>query len=129
MKLTEAEWKVMNIVWERGRNGDGVTAREVLDAVEDETDWAYTTTKTIMARLGEKGVLRSEMRGNTTHYSAQVTRDDARRSEVRSLLNRAFDGTLAPLMHFLVAGEKLSDADKAELRRLLEDKSPEKPER
>jgi len=117
MKLTDAEWKVMDIAWVQGR----VTAREVLRAIGDDTGWAYTTTKTVMARLAEKGVLAVEMSGNTSIYTPLITREDARGTEVRSLLDRAFEGTLVPLMHFLLARENLSDREKEELRRMLEE--------
>jgi BlaI family transcriptional regulator, penicillinase repressor len=121
MKLTEAEWKVMNVAWEATEPPapKGVTAREVLDAVEDETDWAYTTTKTVMARLVEKRALRMEMRGNTSVYTPAITREEARRTEVRGLVDRAFEGTLVPLMHFLLSRENLSNKEKQELRNML----------
>ena len=117
MKLTDAEWKVMNVAWER----NSVTAREVLRAIGDDTGWAYTTTKTVMARLAEKGALAVEMSGNTSIYTPLITRTDARGTEVRTLLDRAFEGTLVPLMHFLLAREKLSDREKDKLREMLEE--------
>ena len=51
MRLNDSEWKVMQALW--GRHP--ATARDVLEQVERETAWAYTTVKTLLARLVEKG--------------------------------------------------------------------------
>ena len=101
MRLNNTEWKVMQVVWRR----HPATARDVLNALEDDTSWAYTTVKTIMARLVEKGALAVSKRGNTSVYEPQVERADARRSAVRALLDQAFDGAFAPLLHFIRRGE------------------------
>jgi BlaI family penicillinase repressor len=117
MKLSETEWRVMNEVWRRGR----ATARDVHDDVAAETGWAYTTVKTILARLAEKGVLSVEKRGNASRYEPTITRDEARRSAVHGLLDRAFEGAFGPLFNHLLREEKLSKKDRAELRRMLDE--------
>ena len=45
--LTDAEWKVMDVVWDRGP----VAVRDVHGALEASTRWAYTTVKTLLDRL------------------------------------------------------------------------------
>ena len=49
-RLSEAEWRVMNVVWAQAP----VSTRDVLERVEDETKWAYTTVKTVLDRLVTK---------------------------------------------------------------------------
>lgn len=117
-QLSDAEWKVMNAVWAHGR---GVTARNVLEAVADETGWAYTTVKTMMDRLVDKDVLVGRRDGNTTTYTARLTRGAARRRAAESLLHKAFDGAAGPLVHYLVSQEELSPDEREELRRMLQE--------
>ncbi len=117
MKLTEAEWKVMNVVWERYP----CTARDVLKELKGETDWAYTTAKTILTRLVNKGVLSTTMRENASIYEPKIRREDAQHSELRSLLERAFDGAVSPMMQFVVAREGLSKKERADIHRMLEE--------
>jgi len=124
MKLTEAEWKVMGILWETG----AASARDVHDALRPETGWAYTTVKTILDRLAEKGGVSVRSRANTNLYTPLVTRREARRAEIRSTLDRAFDGAFGPLVHFLVSEERLSDEDRAELKRLLDEQERKRGE-
>ena len=116
MKLSETEWVVMNAVWDQSP----VSVRDVHDQVIEDTGWAYTTVKTILVRLVEKGVLRVHKRANTSLFEPIITRKQARRSAVRSLVDRAFDGTLGSLFPHRVADEKLSRRDRERLNTLLE---------
>lgn len=116
--LSEAEWTVMNAVWE---SREAVSAREVLQAVEAATGWAYTTLKTIMDRLVEKGTLDVEVRRNVSYYRARLPKHRAVALAAADLARRAFGGEVAPLVHHLLQSRRLSARDRAELRRLLEE--------
>jgi BlaI family penicillinase repressor len=117
MKLTESEWLIMNALWQ----GHPATAREVERRLPAEVRWAYTTIKTMLTRLAAKEAVGEEKRGNTSVYTPLVSRSGARRSAVRSLLNQAFDGAVAPMLHFLVNDRKLSERQRRELIRVLEE--------
>lgn len=118
MQLSDGEWKAMRGVWARG---GPATARDVLDEVADETGWSYSTVRTLLGRLVEKGALETSRRGNTAVYTARISEADARRSAVRQLVDRAFDGTLGTLVQHLARGDELSDADRERLRAWLDD--------
>jgi len=115
MILSAAEWKLMRALWERGT----ATAREVHDDVAAEPGWAYTTVKTMLARLVDKGALRESKRGHVSVYAPLVSERRARRSALRGLLERAFDGTFGSLAQFLADDARLSDDDRAALARML----------
>ena len=126
MRLTDPEWRLMHVLWDRSPR----TAREVHDEVSPETDWAYTTVKTMLDRLVEKGALDAAREGRTTAYDPRITRDRARRSALQGLLDRAFDGTFGALVHHLAEGRRLSPRDRRALEELLEEsKSPRKGDR
>ncbi len=105
----------MNVLWEQHPG----SVRDVLEALEDETGWAYSTVKTILSRLAEKGALEVERRGNLHRYTPKVSRDVARRGALRSLLDRAFDGTVGTLVHHLVDTKTLGTHEREELGKLL----------
>lgn len=115
MRLSDAEWTVMNAVWDKSP----ASARDVLEAVGGETDWAYTTVKTILSRLVEKGALTARKRANTSLFEPRITREQARKSAVRSLLERAFDGAFGSLMQHMISEERLSAADRKKLTTML----------
>lgn len=115
MKLSDAEWTVMNEVWRQSP----VKTRDVLEAVEGETGWAYTTVKTILTRLVDKGALHMRMRANTSLFEPRISREKARRSAVKSLLERAFDGTFGSLVQHMMTEERLSAGDRKKLSTML----------
>ena len=125
MRFSEAEWKIMRVVWRR----PGAAVREIVAELAGETEWSYSTVKTMLARLTEKGALSLEKDANLYRYTATIGEREARRSAVRSLLDRAFDGTLGSLVHHLVAEEKLSRRDVEELRSFLAAEQAPKPQR
>ena len=121
MKLTEAEWRLMNALWQ----GYPASARDVLERLEAETGWAYTTVKTMLSRLEAKGAVKSRIRANTALYEPVLTRSQARRSALKALAEAAFDGAFGSMMHFMVSERRLSRQQKEALRSLLEEEAEE----
>ncbi len=124
MKLTDAEWLVMNVLWERFP----ATARGIAERLPKEINWAYTTIKTILARLAEKGVVKESKNGNTSLYEPLLSRKNARRSALASLANQAFDGAFGPLMHFLLEDQKLNAGQKRQLLNAIQRQNNSKKE-
>jgi BlaI family penicillinase repressor len=116
MKLTDAEWQVMNVLWERYP----ATARGIAERLPKENNWAYTTIKTLLTRLVEKGAVKEGKNGNTSLYEPLLNRQTARRNALKSLANQAFDGAFGPLMHFLVEDQKLTENQKHELLKAIQ---------
>ena len=59
------------------------------------------------------------MRRNTSLYAPVLTQGKARSAALHALWERAFDGALGPMMHFLLHDRGLSKKERAELRKLL----------
>jgi predicted transcriptional regulator len=119
MRLTRAEWQLMNALWEKYP----ATARDICDALPPGTDWAYTTVKTMLSRLVAKSAIEERKVGNASLYEPLVTRRRARLAAIRSMAEEAFDGAFGTLVHFIVEQEKLSPAERRKLRELLQKES------
>ncbi len=115
MKLTDAEWTLMNSVWQK----HPATAREIADLLPQTHNWAYTTIKTMLDRLVEKGALSESKKGITSIYSPLLTKSAARAVALKTLVNHAFDGAFGPLVHFLIEDKKLSPREKKQLMEVL----------
>ena len=124
MKLTKAEWQIMNALWEK----HPATARDVMDRLPAGVKWAYTTIKTMLTRLVEKQAVSEAKQGNTSVYDPLVSQRKARISAFRSLVDQAFDGAMGPLVHFLVEEKQLTPKQQAELVTLLQDETTRKGE-
>ena len=116
MKLSDSEWTVMTALWDRSP----ASVRDVLERIGPRTGWAYSTVKTILERLVEKKALRVRKRANSGIFEPVLTRREARRAAVRSLLEKAFDGGFGSLVQHLFAEEKISQRDRRELLSMLE---------
>ncbi|MHC4461937.1 MAG: BlaI/MecI/CopY family transcriptional regulator [Planctomycetota bacterium] len=115
MKLTEAEWLIMNVLWDKYP----AKAREVAERLPDRVSWAYTTIKTMLTRLVEKKAVSEAKKGNTSFYEPILLRHQARQTALRTLLTQAFDGAFGPLMHFLVEDQNLTARQRKELIKIL----------
>lgn len=115
MPVSEAEALVMEVLWQRHPQ----SADEVIAAVAAQRDWAEPTVRTLLNRLLNKGVIRAERDGRRYLYSPVLEREAWVAQESEGLLDRLFAGRVAPLVaHFSERG-RLSEADIAELKRLI----------
>jgi BlaI family penicillinase repressor len=114
-ELTEAEWVIMKVVWEN----EPCAAGTVQEALANSKDWAYSTVKTTMDRMANKGFLKIQKIRNLQLFSSAISDVDAKRGEFRKMLTRAFNGALTPMMQFLIEHEGLSKAESAQLRKLI----------
>jgi len=122
VELTEAEWEIMKVVWEKEPCAAG-TVQEIL---AESRDRAYSTVKTTMDRMVEKGFLRIEKVRNVQLFHSCVSKIAAKRGEFQRMLKRAFDGALTPMMQFLIEHEGISKKQASELRRLVNKAEKEK---
>ena len=114
-ELTEAEWAIMKVVWEQ----EPCTAGTVQESLADTKAWAYSTVKTTMDRMADKGFLAIEKIRNLQLFWSRISEVEAKRAELRKTLKRAFDGALTPMMQFLIEHEGLSKDEAAQLRQLV----------
>jgi BlaI family penicillinase repressor len=115
-ELTEAEWAIMKVVWE----SEPCAAGTVQELLRDSKDWAYSTVKGAMDRMVEKGFLKIERIRNLQLFSSTLSQAEAKRSELRKMLKRAFDDALTPMMQFLIENEELSKKELKQLRKLID---------
>ena len=114
-ELTEAEWVIMKVVWEH----EPCAAGTVQEDLANSKDWAYSTVKTTMDRMANKGFLKIQKIRNLQLFSSVISEVDAKRGEFRKMLKRAFDGALTPMMQFMIEQEGLSKTELTQLRKLV----------
>lgn len=117
MQISEAESVVMDVLWRRHPLG----AEDVVAELADTRHWQEATIKTLLNRLLNKGAIAAERDGRRYLYSPLLKREAWVLDESRGLLDRLFDGRVAPLVAHFSEQRKLTRKDIAELRKLLED--------
>lgn len=111
--LTDAELRVMNVLWDRDRASVG----DVVDSIAAPAKPAYNTILTILRILERKGYVTHEKDGRAFAYLPLVDRGQERRRAVSHILRRLFNDSPALLMQDLLGHERV---DPGEIRELLE---------
>ena len=115
VELTEAEWEIMSVVWEK----EPCAAGTVQEALARSRDWAYATVKITMDRMVKKGFLEISKIRNLQLFRSCISEVEAKRGELRKMLKRGFGGALTPMLKFLIEHEGLSKEEAAQLREFV----------
>ncbi|WP_421935960.1 BlaI/MecI/CopY family transcriptional regulator [Phenylobacterium sp.] len=115
MRISGAESLVMEVLWRR----EPLTAEEIFAEVGEAQGWAEATLKTLLNRLLNKNAVSAQKDGRRYLYRPLVARDEYVESESQGLLDRLFDGRLAPLVSHFSERQKLTAQDIADLKRLI----------
>lgn len=116
IELSDAEWQVMNLVWDR----QPIMAQDVIGSLAEPCEWSPATIRTMLHRLVKKGALHFKPDGNRYWYRAAVKRAECVRNAASSFLDRVFSGEAAPLLAHFVRNAKFTSEELAELRKLLD---------
>jgi predicted transcriptional regulator len=111
--LTEAELRLMRVLWMRGESA----VAEVVEAVADETPLAYNSVLTTIRVLERKGYVTHRQEGRAFLYTACIAQQEASRAEVQHMLSRFFGNSRERLLLSLLGDDEITAE---ELRRLKE---------
>ncbi len=110
--MGELEARVMNVLWD---NDAGMTPGDVRQVLSTARPIAYTTVKTVLERLRQKGRLERERNGRAYAYHPIASREAFAASRMTEVLATAHDRS-AVLSRFL---KDLDPAERSQLRLLL----------
>ena len=119
--ISDAEWLIMKALWHDDKaKEEGFSLKEINEAVSAE-GWGYTTVRTMVGRLVEKGALRADKshRGSFLYYPA-VSEEKCAKAEVRSLVDRIFDGSARLMVSSLVEDKNLTEEEQRTLLAIIE---------
>ena len=115
MHITTAESQVMEALWRRGP----LTTDEIVAEVGEAQHWGDATVKTLINRLLKKKALKSERSAGRHCYHAVVQRSDYVQAESQGLLDRLFEGQLAPLVAHFAQNRALKPEEISRLKKLI----------
>jgi len=115
--LTEAELRLMNILWEKSP----LTVGELVEELPRRTPLAYSTVLTTMRILEEKGYVRHGKEGRAFVYRPVVGRREAGESAVEYLVRQFFRGSAELLVLNVLENERIDPGELARLRRKIEE--------
>lgn len=114
--LTEAELRIMNVLWVRGSG----TVQQVLDSISQAPSIAYNSVLTTIRVLERKGYLKHLKDGRAHVYTPLVGKQEATRSEIRHLVSRFFKDSHEQLVLNVLEDQSLEPEEIKRLRRMLD---------
>jgi len=117
-ELTEAEWDIIEVVWEQ----EPCAAPTVQEELAARKKWTYSTVKTLMDRMVAKGQLTTERIRNLMLYRSAISQRDAQRGELMRTVKRAFGGAFTPMMQFMLDDNTLSHRELEDLGEMIRKK-------
>lgn len=116
VSLTNREADIMAVLWEHGPS----TVTQVRERLSD--DLAYTTVLTILRTLEVKQYVTHEAEGRAHRFTARVQQQHARRSAIRHLAGKLFQGSSELLLTQLVSDRRLTGDQVERIRKILDEK-------
>jgi len=113
--LTEAELRIMNVLWLKGSG----TVQQVLDSITQKPALAYNSVLTTIRVLERKGYLKHLKDGRAYVYTPLVGKEEATRSEIRHLVSRFFKNSHEQLVLNLLEDQGIGPEELGRLRRML----------
>ena len=111
-KIFESEYRFCLILWEH----EPVRSAELVALCREQLGWKPTTTYTVIKRLSERGVVKNE----NSVVTSLVSKDDVQTSEIETLVETKFEGSLPAFLAAFTRTKKLSAAEIDEVQRMID---------
>ena len=111
-KIFESEYRFCLILWEH----EPVNSTELVRLCKEKLGWSKATTYTVIRRLAERGVVKSE----NAVVTSLVSKAEAQEAEIDQLVEKTFEGSLPAFVAAFTRREKLSAADVAALQQMID---------
>ncbi len=116
---TDGELEILHALWTAGPTSLSV----LCEALRQDRDVAATTVATMLRVMSDKGLVKRAGSGRGATWSAAVSQEKTERSMVQRMVERVFDGAADRMVAHLVDGGELSDAQLAELRKMIDERA------
>lgn len=117
-QVSDSELELMKIVWANG--GSALYAHIMEELEKAGRTWQKNTVITLLSRLVEKGLLRTNKIGRRNEYTAVVSEEDYQASQAQIFLNKLYEGSARNLVSTLIQREMITAAEYEELKRFWE---------
>lgn len=117
---SQSEWLIMEIFW---AHATSLTAREVIQEIEDRSDMSPRMVRVLINRLCKKGVLSYTVDENDSriyHYSVMKSKEQCQKEKSRKFVESYFEGSQKNAMAALLQSAKLTKDQFRELEDILE---------
>ena len=112
MKLGAIETRFAQIIWEN----EPLTTNQLIKLCAEELEWKRTTTYTVLKKLCEKGIFKTE---NST-VTALISKAEFEGMQSEQFVEETFKGSLPAFLTAFNSRKKLSEAEIDEIQKLID---------
>jgi len=112
-KVFESEYRFCLILWEH----EPVKSTELVRLCEQELGWKKATTYTVIKRLSERGVIKSE----DAVVTSLVSKQEVQKAEMEEMVEKTFEGSLPAFVAAFVSHAKLKEEDAKKLLQMIDE--------
>ncbi len=114
--VTDSELSVLDVLWEQ----PDATIREITEAIyEESSPSAHATVQKLLERLEAKDCVTRDRSGFAHRFRAIVERSELIGRELEAVADKLCEGSLTPLLLHLAGRTNLTDAERKQLRKLI----------
>ena len=110
-KIFESEYRFCLILWKN----EPIASAQLAKLCKEELGWSRTTTYTVIKRLSDREVVKTE----NGIVSSLVSKEEVQASQMDEMLEKTFEGSVPAFIAAFAKREKLSDKDVDEIRRII----------
>ena len=125
IKLSEAEWKVMKLLWEESPK----TMMQITNLLKETTGWTKHTVMTFLKRMEEKKAIHYEEGGRAKLYYPDIKKEEVVLQETEEFLHKVFDGRMGLMLNTMGEKKVLSKSEIDELYDILKKAEEETKEK
>lgn len=112
---TKPELAVLKLLW-RSRD---LSARQITEEVAPQFNWSYSTMRTVLERMCEKGLLTKKPAGGVNVYAARIGKIALLGDMIRDFSDRVLELDAAPSAVMFADSKLLTEDELAELEQIL----------
>src|SRR5216683_7373636 len=117
-RLGDLQLRIMKVLWDR----EEATVSQVLEALPNAPDLAYTTIATMLRKMEGRGLVAHRVEGRSFIYRAKVAEAVVSRSMADHLVDRLFEGSLTQAVSHLLSTREVSRDELTKLERMISER-------
>ncbi len=111
-KIFESEYRFCEILWEK----EPVSSSELARLCNERLEWKKSTTYTVIKRLSERGVIKSE----NAIVTSLVSKEEAQEQECAEIIDKNFSGSLPSFVAAFARKKKLTRNEIEEIQKIID---------
>lgn len=118
-RIFESEYRFCLILWDN----EPINSTRLVELCKEQLGWSKATTYTVIRRLSQRGVVRSE----NAVVSALISREEAQQHRLEEMVEETFQGNVPAFIAAFSRGRKLTREDVDQLQALIDSFEEETP--